>query len=162
MWDLKSVCSALYYRLVQAQYWHDPLQEALYHSASTFLADINQENVRINHPLIFSDIDFSILLADLNNIVDIHIETHTWKLENIIPIPKSNKDMNIWSFIQTHLTSLSDSKNTGEDTTPIHHNQHPTQHGFKSNHSTSTAIHNTIHKLHQKNITHIIIEFIAN
>ena len=28
-------------------------------------------------------------------------------------------------IIQTHLTSLSDNKNTGEDTIPIHYKQHP-------------------------------------
>ena len=31
--------------LVQAEYWHDPLNEAEYKKASVFLADINQENV---------------------------------------------------------------------------------------------------------------------
>ncbi|XP_014669955.1 PREDICTED: palmitoyl-protein thioesterase 1-like [Priapulus caudatus] len=32
--------------LVQAQYWHDPLNEELYRNKSIFLADINQENVK--------------------------------------------------------------------------------------------------------------------
>lgn len=32
--------------LVQAQYWHDPLNEKLYRDKSLFLADINQEIVR--------------------------------------------------------------------------------------------------------------------
>ena len=36
------------------------------------------------------------------------------------------------------ISLLSVIANTGEDTTPIHH----TQHGFKSNHSRSTALHN--------------------
>lgn len=31
--------------LVQAQYWHDPLNEKLYREKSLFLADINQEIV---------------------------------------------------------------------------------------------------------------------
>jgi len=31
--------------LVQAQYWHDPLNEAEYKNVSMFLAEINQENV---------------------------------------------------------------------------------------------------------------------
>lgn len=31
--------------LVQAQYWHDPLNDELYHKYSLFLADINQERV---------------------------------------------------------------------------------------------------------------------
>lgn len=30
--------------IVQAQYWHDPMNEAEYRKASVFLADINQEN----------------------------------------------------------------------------------------------------------------------
>lgn len=31
--------------LVQAEYWHDPLQEDLYRNKSVFLADINQEKI---------------------------------------------------------------------------------------------------------------------
>lgn len=31
--------------LVQAQYWHDPLNPDLYKERSLFLADINQERV---------------------------------------------------------------------------------------------------------------------
>lgn len=31
--------------LVQAQYWHDPLNDDLYKKHSIFLADINQERV---------------------------------------------------------------------------------------------------------------------
>ncbi len=41
-------------RLVQAQYWHDSMQEDEYRQKSKFLADINQENVR----RIFSDYYF--------------------------------------------------------------------------------------------------------
>ena len=33
-------------RLVQAQYWHDSLNEELYRQKSLFLADINNENTR--------------------------------------------------------------------------------------------------------------------
>ena len=32
-------------RLVQAEYWHDPLNEDEYKKKSVFLADLNQENV---------------------------------------------------------------------------------------------------------------------
>lgn len=35
----------LFLRLVQAQYWHDPIQECVYRNYSIFLADINQERV---------------------------------------------------------------------------------------------------------------------
>lgn len=34
--------------LVQAQYWHDPLNEKEYREKSVFIADINQERVHKN------------------------------------------------------------------------------------------------------------------
>lgn len=34
-----------FYSVVQAEYWHDPMNEAEYRAKSVFLADINQENV---------------------------------------------------------------------------------------------------------------------
>ena len=38
------------FSLVQAEYWHDPLNEEEYREKSVFLADINQEKVnRFNH-----------------------------------------------------------------------------------------------------------------
>ena len=40
--------------------------------------------------------------------------------------PKTKQGHEHRHIIQTHLSSLSDSKNTGEDTTPIYHKQHPT------------------------------------
>ena len=50
-------------------------------------------------------------------------------------------------IIQTYLTSLSDSKNTEEDTTPVHHRQHPTHlHATllqkQPLNKNSTALHN--------------------
>ena len=36
----------LFYSLVQAEYWQDPLNEAEYREKCIFLPDINQENVR--------------------------------------------------------------------------------------------------------------------
>ena len=104
-------------------------------------------------------------------------------------------------IIQTHLTSLSDSKTLEKTLFPYITNNIPhisTQYGFKGNHSTSTSLHNinntietgfnqnkpperTItvaldmsktfdtvnihtltHKLHQTNIRHTIIKYIAN
>ena len=39
-----------FFSLVQAEYWHDPLNEEEYREKSVFLADINQEKVnRFNH-----------------------------------------------------------------------------------------------------------------
>ncbi|XP_077193704.1 palmitoyl-protein thioesterase 1 [Paroedura picta] len=43
MLDLGAYTEAVQDRLVQAQYWHDPLNEEEYRKKSLFLADINQE-----------------------------------------------------------------------------------------------------------------------
>ena len=71
-----------------------------------------------------------------NNIIP-----HTWKLTNIIPKP--NKDMNIGtSYIPISLLSVIALEKT---LLPYITNNIPhisTQHGFTSNHSTSTALHN--------------------
>ncbi|XP_072836128.2 palmitoyl-protein thioesterase 1 [Pogona vitticeps] len=43
MLDIGAYTKAVQQRLVQAQYWHDPLKEEEYRKHSLFLADINQE-----------------------------------------------------------------------------------------------------------------------
>ena len=77
----------------------------------------------------------------LNN----NIIPHTWKLANIIPTPKPNKDMNIGTSYRP-ISLLSVIAITLEKTLLpyITHNipHIYTQHDFKSNHSTSTALHN--------------------
>ena len=45
--NLGAYTSYVQKHLVQAQYWHDPLNEAEYRNVSLFLADINQERVSI-------------------------------------------------------------------------------------------------------------------
>lgn len=44
--NLGAYTSFVQHNLVQAQYWHDPLNEELYRNKSIFLADINQENIK--------------------------------------------------------------------------------------------------------------------
>lgn len=46
-------------RLVQAEYWHDPIKEDMYRNHSIFLADINQERVSTQARLLLC-IHFSI------------------------------------------------------------------------------------------------------
>ena len=130
----------------------------------------------------------------LNN----NIIPHTWKLANIIPIPKPNKDMNIGtSYIPISLLSVEKTLLSYVITNNIQHIS--TQHGFKSNpfynhnptqhkqhhrnrvqpkqttrkHTSTVAldmskafetvnIHTLTHKLHQKNLPHTLIKFIAN
>lgn len=46
--NLGAYVEAVQSRLVQAQYWHDPLNEDEYKQKSQFLSDINQELVKFN------------------------------------------------------------------------------------------------------------------
>ena len=133
----------------------------------------------------------------LNN----NIIPHTWKLANIIPIPKPNKDMHIGTAYRPISLLPVIAKTLEKTLLPYITNNVPhisTQHGFKSNHSTSTArhninntiatcfnqnkppertitvaldmskafvtvnIHTLTHKLHQTNIPHTIVKYIAN
>lgn len=49
IWTFTSQANWLsfYFSLVQAQYWHDPLNDDLYKKHSLFLADVNQERVSL-------------------------------------------------------------------------------------------------------------------
>ena len=46
------------FSLTQAEYWHDPLNEAEYREKSVFLADINQE--KVNHLGVSRTSEFSV------------------------------------------------------------------------------------------------------
>lgn len=47
LWTILNDVSFAVGSLVQAQYWHDPLNDDLYKNYSLFLADINQERVSV-------------------------------------------------------------------------------------------------------------------
>ena len=70
---------------------------------------------------------------------------HVWKLANIIPIPKPNKDINIVTSYRP-ISLLSVIAKTLEKVILPYITQNipniTTQHGFKTKHSTNTAIHN--------------------
>ena len=70
---------------------------------------------------------------------------HVWKLANIIPIPKPNKDINIGtSYRPISLLSVI-AKTLEKVILPYITQTIPnitTQHGFKTKHSTNTALHN--------------------
>lgn len=55
-------------KLVQAEYWHDPLKEQEYRKNSVFLADINNE-VQINEVSLFGAIAYDISLPQLDKAV---------------------------------------------------------------------------------------------
>ena len=90
-------------------------------------------------------------LTYLTNTFNLALNTntipHMWKLANIIPIPKPDKDHNTGtSFRPISLLSVI-SKTLEKALLPYITNnipQHHTQHGFKAKHSTTTALHNMV------------------
>ena len=79
--------------------------------------------------------------AHNNNIIP-----HIWKLANIVPIPKPNKDINKDTSYR-HISLLSKTREKG--LLPYITANTPTKHGYKTQHSTVTALHtlnNTVAK----------------
>ena len=77
-----------------------------------------------------------------------NIIPHTWKLDNIVPIPKPNKDTHL---IQVHIPPLSNYKDTGEEPSSLDNSKH-TKHTHatrvQTQHSTVTlhTLTNTVVK----------------
>ena len=84
-----------------------------------------------------------------------NIILHTWKLANIVPIPKPNKDTDKGTsyIIQAHIPPLSNCKDTGEEPSSLHNSKH-TKHAhavqnttFYSDGTTHThTLNNTVAK----------------
>lgn len=63
--------------LVQATYWHDPKNEDLYKTKSTFLADINNEKAEINHDYVtrLQSLENFVMVKFLNDTIVQPVET---------------------------------------------------------------------------------------
>ena len=109
--------------------------------------------------------------TDLNK----NIILHTWKLDNIVPISKPNKDTDMGTSYRP-ISLVSVIAKTQEES-PLPYitatiPNRPMQHGYKTQHSTVTAqntLNNTVAKgfnlirnLLQTNIPGTLIKFIAN
>ena len=83
-----------------------------------------------------------------------NIIPHTWKLANIVHIPKPPKRHRQGHLIQAHIPPLSNCKDTGEEPSSLHNSKHSkhthaTRDGYITQHSTVTALHtlnNTVAK----------------
>ena len=53
-----------------------------------------------------------------------NIIPHTWRLANIVPIPKPNKRHKQWYLIQAHIPPLSNCIETGEEPSSLHNSKH--------------------------------------
>ena len=65
-----------------------------------------------------------------------NIIPHTWKLANIVPIPKPNPRHRQGHLIQAHIPPLSNCKDTGEEPSSLHNSKH-------TKHAHATRVQNT-------------------
>ena len=102
------------------------------------------DKLNIRHQKHISPLGLTFLTSMLKNALNKNIIPHTWKLANIVPIPKPIKDIDkCTSYRPISLLSVI-AKTLGKSLLPyITANipNTPTQHGYKTQHSTVTALH---------------------
>ena len=87
----------------------------------------------------------------LKTALNTNIIPYIWKLVNIVPIPKPNKDIDKGTSYRP-ISLLSVIADTGEEPSSLHnrkHTKHTHEHGYKTQHYTVTALHtvnNTVAK----------------
>ena len=103
------------------------------------------DNINIKHLKNIGKNGLQYLTNIYNSAINDNQIPHVWKLANIIPIPKPNKDINIGTSYRP-ISLLSVIAKTLEKVILPYITQNipniPTQHGFKTKHSTNTALHN--------------------
>ena len=126
------------------------VQEAIQHSKNN--NSVGPDNLSIRHLKHIGPLGLTFLTSMYTTALNKDIIPHMWKLANIIPIPKPNKDTNMGTSYRP-ISLLSVVAKTLEKcllpyiTANI--TQTPTQHGYKAQHSTVTALHtlnNTVAK----------------
>ena len=118
------------------------VQEAIKQSKNNNSQGPDKLNIRhLKHigPLVLAFLT-SMLKTDLNT----NIIPHIWKLANIVPIPKPNKDIQ-GHLIQAHIPPLSNCKDTGEEHASLHNSKH-------TKHTHAPRVQNTI--LYSDGTTH--------
>ena len=105
------------------------------------------DGISIKHLKNIGPLGLTYLTNTFNLALNTNTIPHMWKLANIIPILKPDKDHNTGtSFRPISLLSVI-SKTLEKALLPYITNnipQHHTQHGFKAKHSTTTALHNMV------------------
>ena len=126
------------------------VQEAIQHSKNN--NSVGPDNLSIRHLKHIGHLGLTFLTSMYTAALNKNIIPHMWKLANIIPIPKPNKDTNMGtSYRPISLLSVV-AKMLEKCLLPYitaNITQTPTQHGYKAQHSTVTALHtlnNTVAK----------------
>ena len=126
------------------------VQEAIQHSKNN--NSVCPDNLSIRHLKHIGPLGLTFFTSMYTAALNKNIIPHMWKLANIIPIPKPNKHTNMGTSYRP-ISLLSVVAKTLEKcllpyiTANI--TQTPTQHGYKAQHSTLTALHtlnNTVAK----------------
>ena len=118
------------------------VQEAIQHSKNN--NSVGPDNLSIRHLKHIGPLGLTFLTSMYTTALNKNIIPHMWKLANIIPIPKPNKDTNMGTSYRP-ISLLSVVAKTLEKcllpyiTANI--TQTPTQHGYKAQHSTVTVLH---------------------
>ena len=118
------------------------VQEAIQDSKNN--NSVGPDNLSISHLKHIGPLGLTFLSSMYTTALNKNIIPHMWKLANIIPIPKPNKDTNMGTSYRP-ISLLSVVAKTLEKcllpyiTANI--TETPTQHGYKAQHSTVTALH---------------------
>ena len=110
------------------------------------------DKLNIRHLTHIGPLGLAFLTSMLKTALNTNIIPHIWKLVNIVPIPKTNKDIDKGTsyrpiFILSVIAKTLEKSLNPYITANIPNT--PTQHGYKAQHSTVTALHtvnNTIAK----------------
>ena len=97
------------------------------------------ENVNIRHLKHIGPLRLAFLTSMFKTALNKKIIPHTWKLANIVPIPKPNKHTDKGTSYRP--ISLSNCKTLEKSLLPYIRENTPMQHGYKTQHSTVTELH---------------------
>ena len=122
------------------------VQEAIKQSKNNNSQGLDKLNIR--HLKHIGPLGIVFLTSMYKTVLNKNIIPHTWKLDNIVPIPKPNKDTDKGtSYRPISLLSVIEKSLLPYITANIPNT--PMQHGYKTQHSTVTALHtlnNTVAK----------------
>ena len=109
------------------------VQEAIKQSKNNNSQGPDKLNIR--HPKHMGPLGLAFLTSMLKTALNTTIIPHIWKLVNIVPIPKPNKDINKGTSYRP-IPLLSVIADTGEEPSSLHNHKH-------TNHTFATRVQNT-------------------
>ena len=119
------------------------VQEAIKRSKNNNSQGPDKLNIR--HLKHMGPLGLAFLTSMFKTALNKNIIPHTWKLANIVPIPKPNKDRQ-GHLIQAHIPPLSNCKDTGEEPSSLHNSKH-TKHAHATRVQNTTLYSDGIHTL---------------